>query len=73
MDTMALILPDSLSATLTNGWYKMPGAMPIFVPGTLPNSMPVLTPPPIDEKMIIPVNQNHKAADSTKSKDTHKP
>ncbi|GEM_PF-1124351 len=72
-DTMALVIPDSLSATLTKGWYKMPGAMPTFIPETLPNSMPTLTPPPIDEKMIIPVNLNHAAADSIKSTDTHKP
>jgi len=73
VDTMALVIPDSLSATLTKRWYKMPGAMPTVIPETLPNSMPTLTPAPIDEKMIIHVNLNHEATDSIKSTDTHKP
>lgn len=72
-DTMASVLPDSMSATLTNGWYKVPGTMPMFIPGSLPNSMSVLTPPPIDEKMIISVKLNNVAEDSTKSTDIDKP
>ena len=53
--TVASALPDSLYATLLNGWHKVPGQMPVQIPGHLPNSMPILSPPPVDEKMIIPL------------------
>lgn len=39
--TTAIFPPDSLMAHSFSGWYKMPGAMPTFIPGPLPNSMPV--------------------------------
>lgn len=54
MDTTAAsFIPDSLTASLSNGWLKEPGQMPVYIPGLLPNSMPVLTPPPVDEEMIM--------------------
>ncbi|WP_340105076.1 hypothetical protein [Rhodohalobacter sp. 8-1] len=53
--TIAIFPQDSLLANTFSGWYKRPGQMPIYIPAPLPNSMPVLNPPPVDEKMIIPI------------------
>ena len=57
-DTLAIgttILPDSLSGSLKKGWYKQAGEMPILIPGILPNSMAIIVPPAVDQKMIIPL------------------
>lgn len=51
----AIFPPDSLMAHSFSGWYKQPGQMPILIPSPLPNSMPVLHPPEVDQEMIIPI------------------
>lgn len=71
--TTAIFPSDSLMADSFTGWYKQPGQMPVLVPGLLPNSMPVILTPPVDEQMIVPMNLNGALPDSTNSKDTQKP
>lgn len=71
--TIAIFQPDSLMAHSFSGWYKLPGQMPVLVPGLLPNSMPVIPAPPVDEQMIVPMNLNGALPDSSNSADTQKP
>jgi hypothetical protein len=52
--TTAAIPVDSTYANFQIGWNKIPGQMPVYVPALLPNSMPILTPPPVDENMVAP-------------------
>ena len=57
-DTSRIAIPaDSTLADLQVGWNKQPGQMPVYFPGILPNSMPVLSPPAVDEEMIIPISK----------------
>lgn len=51
----ATILLDSLTGSMEKGWYKQSGEMPILIPGILPNSMAIIVPPAVDQKMIIPL------------------
>lgn len=60
--TSAGFIPDSLTATLYYGWVKEPGQMPVYNPGLLPNSMPILNPPPVDEGMILRIGLESKDA-----------
>ena len=68
-DTSRISIPaDSTFADLNVGWNKQPGQMPVYYPGILPNSMPNLITPLVDEKMIFPVG--NLPADSLKSSET---
>lgn len=53
--TAAIYSPDSTLVNSFSGWYKKPGHMPVLIAPLLPNSMPVLNWPLVDEKMIIPI------------------
>ena len=71
--THAIFSPDSLITHSFSGWDKQPGQMPVLTPGLLPNSMPILLTPPVDEQMIVPMNLNGSLPDSTITDDTQKP
>ena len=55
-DTLSSVPADSSLSGLNGAWYSRPGQMPVFIPdSTLTDAMPVLTPPRVDEDMIIPI------------------
>ncbi len=58
-NSLAFSVPDSMGHNPSQNSDSL-FQMPVFIPdSTLTESMPVLIPPPVDQKMIIPMGSNH--------------
>ena len=51
--TKATGFPKSVVGSLEHGWYGQLGEMPVFIPDLIPNSMTIITPPAVDQKIVI--------------------
>lgn len=56
--TLGPAAADSAHANYENRWHKVPGQMPVYFFGLPPNSMPLDTPPEVDQEMVIPLNSS---------------